>query len=705
MSSKTGGGADGTVGKLSGGGGGGLSRAAMRRQKNKAKQQLAASASASSASSSGAGSSSGGGGGGGGGGAGKEQAAVPSPPAKRRKTAAEPPAPASAKAWAPAPPLCPVEHGAAAAAAAADGHTISLDASLDSGARAARLFEWMIAPLTRKQFYESYWEKRPLLIRREARRGYFDGWFSRAEMTRQLTEEQLAYGAEVDLTRYEYLDAKGKVCAGKEAAAHRAAGMSGVRKTLNPGGCADAATVWRHVDEAGCSARFVTPQRHSEPVWRLLAALQDEWGSMAAANAYYTPAAAQGFSPHFDDVEVFAMQLEGAKTWTLYAPPEEARELPRLPSRNFAQDELPPVYASVTLRPGDLLYFPRGWIHQCTCAAADPSLHLTVSCAHKNAHVDFLEELLPNAIARCAADGAQFRGGLPRNAHDFLGLAFAPPGEDDEDEAAVYADRAVRVQDGAGAGASSSSGASSGGASSSSSAAASADAMQEDEEDAGDDRSVLRRAFKATTHGLLQRIMAEATSAIDLAADKRARDFLHQSMPPPLLPEERAAVHPRLWAALGQEREGVASVPGPDRVSPYARVRLVRARCARLLLEDGDCVLYHSMANGRTLFENELQCLQFEPSDGQALEMLLTSYPDWVRVDTLPLKEIEDRVELVNALYYEGILMALPEKRRKGPQLGASVLDADGMAEEAEATAAAAAAAASADKEDEDAAE
>ena len=577
------------------------------------------------------------------------------------------PPPAAAGAWVPPPPLAPIEH-AAAETEAQDGHAISLDASLDSVERAARLFEWMIAPLTREQFYASYWEKRPLLIRREQRRAYFDGWFGRDEMTRQLEEEQLAYGDEVDLTRYDYMDANGKVCVGAEAAAFRSAGKSGVRKTLNPDGVADAPTVWRHVDEAGCSARFVTPQKHSEPVWRLLASLQDEWGSLAAANAYYTPASAQGFSPHFDDVEVFAMQLEGAKTWTLYAPPEEERELPRLPSRNFAQDELPPVYASVTLRRGDLLYFPRGWIHQCTCAAEEPSLHLTVSCAHKNAHVDFLEELLPNSIARCAAVDPAFRRGLPRGVHDILGLVFAPPGEDSdgEGESAVYADIAQRPAAGG---------------------IGEDDTIEDEgvEPDDSGDRTVLRRDFRAHTRQLLQRVIAEAASSMDLAADKRARDFLHQSVPPPLLPEERAAVHPNLWTALGQEREGVPSQAGPTRVSPYARVRLVRARCARLLLEDGDCVLYHSMANGRTLYEKELQCLQFEPSDGQALEMLLTSYPDWVRVDSLPLKEIEDRVELVNALYYEGVLMMLPEKRRNGPKQGASVLDAGGVAAEAEA--------------------
>lgn len=35
---------------------------------------------------------------------------------------------------------------------------------------------------------------------------------------------------------------------------------------------------------------------------------------------YLTPAGSQGFSPHYDDIEAFILQLEGRKRWKLYAP-------------------------------------------------------------------------------------------------------------------------------------------------------------------------------------------------------------------------------------------------------------------------------------------------------------------------------------------------------------------------------------------------
>ena len=52
-------------------------------------------------------------------------------------------------------------------------------ATEDSAETARALFEWMIHPITVQDFYENYWEKKPLLIQRDDR-DYYDGWFSKA---------------------------------------------------------------------------------------------------------------------------------------------------------------------------------------------------------------------------------------------------------------------------------------------------------------------------------------------------------------------------------------------------------------------------------------------------------------------------------------------------------------------------------------------
>ncbi len=57
-------------------------------------------------------------------------------------------------------------------------------------------------------------------------------------------------------------------------------------------------------------------------------------------------------------------QLEGTKEWRIYAPRAAEDVLPRFSSPNLSPDELGALIGRVTLRPGDLLYLPRGYVHQ-----------------------------------------------------------------------------------------------------------------------------------------------------------------------------------------------------------------------------------------------------------------------------------------------------------------------------------------------------
>jgi len=92
------------------------------------------------------------------------------------------------------------------------------------------------------------------------------------------------------------------------------------------------------------------------------------------ANAYLTPAGMSGFAPHYDDHDVFVLQLEGKKEWSLHAP---LALLPVEPLTRIPDDRLGEPLRTVTLDPGDLLYIPRGFIHYAR-AAHTHSLHLTV---------------------------------------------------------------------------------------------------------------------------------------------------------------------------------------------------------------------------------------------------------------------------------------------------------------------------------------
>lgn len=61
--------------------------------------------------------------------------------------------------------------------------------------------------------------------------------------------------------------------------------------------------------EQGYSCQFYQPQRYVDELFRLNAAFEACFGSLAGASAYLTPPAAQALAPHHDDVEVFILQV------------------------------------------------------------------------------------------------------------------------------------------------------------------------------------------------------------------------------------------------------------------------------------------------------------------------------------------------------------------------------------------------------------
>lgn len=110
-------------------------------------------------------------------------------------------------------------------------------------------------------------------------------------------------------------------------------------------------------------------------------ALSDRLMGAAEANIYCSFKDVQAFGSHYDLHEVFAVQLEGTKTWNLYANQADAPIDPP-PFTDDAQQALNaqrgPLMFQARMEPGDVLYIPRGWYHD-AMASSDASLHLTFS--------------------------------------------------------------------------------------------------------------------------------------------------------------------------------------------------------------------------------------------------------------------------------------------------------------------------------------
>lgn len=130
----------------------------------------------------------------------------------------------------------------------------------------------------------------------------------------------------------------------------------------------------------GTSLVLQALHRTWEPVVGFAQDLAQDLGHPTQVNCYITPADNQGFEAHYDVHDVFVLQVHGTKHWIIHAPvlAEPHRDEPWNDRRDLvrAAAEGSPVLETV-LRPGDVLYLPRGFVHSAR-ACGETSVHLTI---------------------------------------------------------------------------------------------------------------------------------------------------------------------------------------------------------------------------------------------------------------------------------------------------------------------------------------
>lgn len=149
-------------------------------------------------------------------------------------------------------------------------------------------------------------------------------------------------------------------------------------------------------------------------VKRTAAALEEGLGGKVQANLYCSWQAHQAFGSHFDTHDVFALHVEGAKTWRVYGCPIDSPIAhPRFKSlgKDFHEANKGPITQTVTLEPGDLLYLPRGWYHD-ALATSDAVIHIAFGLTAPIG-LDVLSMLFETAV-----EEPLFRHALPEPGRD-----------------------------------------------------------------------------------------------------------------------------------------------------------------------------------------------------------------------------------------------------------------------------------------------
>jgi ribosomal protein L16 Arg81 hydroxylase len=111
-----------------------------------------------------------------------------------------------------------------------------------------------------------------------------------------------------------------------------------------------------------------------EPVTTIAESLERLFHVRIQVNAYAGWRTSHGFDLHWDDHDVFILQVFGRKDWKVYGM---TRKYPMARDIEPTTEKPDKPLWEGTLGDGDLLYIPRGWWHVAT-PLNEPTLHLTV---------------------------------------------------------------------------------------------------------------------------------------------------------------------------------------------------------------------------------------------------------------------------------------------------------------------------------------
>jgi ribosomal protein L16 Arg81 hydroxylase len=239
----------------------------------------------------------------------------------------------------------------------------------------------LLEPFSFSEFYDAYYERQPLVIKRRFS-AYYDSLITLDDLNAHIGENHLS-ASTVRLVRDgEELDDESFTFPRLSPNSHWERGAidkdSFVTKFYE-----------------GYTIVLMEYERSSAAMLRLRHDIERVFHAPVMSHVYLTPRNAQGFIPHWDTHDTFILQFTGSKEWTIYDSPIE------LPSRQQPpyDGDWTPVEPTLkaTLEPGDLLYLPRGFVHEARSGDA-VSGHVTIGL-HAFTYADLLRKIADNAHA------------------------------------------------------------------------------------------------------------------------------------------------------------------------------------------------------------------------------------------------------------------------------------------------------------------
>jgi cupin superfamily protein len=235
--------------------------------------------------------------------------------------------------------------------------------------------ETLIYPQETGMFFNEHWESKPLVVA-DRDSEYYKDLLTWADLEAIISSTELR-ASDVRIANEEYLRNEDFL----------------VPSNKKTDGVVDLDKLFLAYQE-GCTIILVALQRRWRPLSYFSRKLEKLLSYPCSVNVYLTPKNARALKPHYDNHEVFVLQIYGVKHWRVFDS-QEVYPYDGMPRRERVKYNLDKPLRELDLSPGDLLYIPRGFVHD-ALALDQASIHLTVS-VHPYTWLDVFEELIAEA--------------------------------------------------------------------------------------------------------------------------------------------------------------------------------------------------------------------------------------------------------------------------------------------------------------------
>ena len=221
------------------------------------------------------------------------------------------------------------------------------------------MLKYLLGPTSVETFVNDYWDKYPLVVQRNSN-DYYKDILTIEQVNEYLSKNDIRFpsiniakeGSIVPLSEYSEIISIGK---------YASEGLIDTDKLFDK-------------FNNGTSI-FLQKMRSSiDTLASFVAQLERELKFRIETHIFLTPDNSQALSEHYDTTSSFIMQVYGSKTWIVSKPILELPTIEQLFNNNTYRGS--EKLFEVTLQQGDLLFLPRGVIHQAK-TSSEMSMHIT----------------------------------------------------------------------------------------------------------------------------------------------------------------------------------------------------------------------------------------------------------------------------------------------------------------------------------------